>query len=56
MKQSKIKEYFLSLPSEAQDNFLSELHDLKDISNYNLLEKRVIQLDNKQGVCPHCGV
>ena len=55
MKQSKIKEYFLSLPSEAQDNFLSELHDLKDTSNYNLLEKRVIQLDNKQGICPHCG-
>jgi len=54
MELSSVKKYFLSLNPVAQDNLLSELQNLKDMSGYGLLERHVKQLDNKQGICPHC--
>ena len=41
MDPSMIREYFVSLTPESQNNLLSELQDLKDISDYGLLEKHV---------------
>lgn len=54
MEASSVKEYFASLNPEAQSNLLAELQNLKDTSDYGLMDRHVKQLDNKQGVCPHC--
>lgn len=55
MKTETVKEYFRSLNPDKQNDLLQELHGLQDTSKYNLLERHVQQLDNKQGICPHCG-
>lgn len=55
MELSAVKKYFVSLKPETQESLLSELQDLKDTSDYGLLERHVKQLDNRQGTCPHCG-
>ena len=58
MKLSKkeIKSYLLSLPHEEQSAFIDEL---KNLTNSSLAPKcklsRREMLNNKQGVCPHCG-
>lgn len=54
MKALSIKKYFSSLNLQEQERLLSELQDLKDTSDFGLLEVRVKQLDNKQGACPFC--
>ena len=55
MEILSIKEYFSGLDAKRQDSLLSELQDLKDASDFDLLEVRAKQLDNKQGACPRCG-
>lgn len=55
MDSSEIKKHFSNLPPESQSTLLFELQNLKDSSDYGLLERRISQLDNKQGACPHCG-
>ena len=54
MKSSSIKEYFVSLSSDAQNSLLQELQVLKEVPDYNLLKHHVYQLNNKQGSCAHC--
>ena len=55
METTEIKSYFKSLSIEEQKNLLIELSEIKANSDYNLLEINRIKLDEKQGVCPHCG-
>ena len=55
MEILSIKEYFSGLAPKRQDSLLSELQDLKEASDFDLLEVRAKQLDNKQGACPRCG-
>lgn len=58
MKLSKedIKSYLLSMPPEEQSVFIDEL---KELANSMVFPKcklsRREMLNNKQGVCPHCG-
>jgi len=54
MESRSVKKYFVSLKPEDQDSLLTELQELKDTSDYGLLERHVKQLDNKQGTCPYC--
>lgn len=58
MKLSKdaVKSYLLTLPSEEQSVFIEELRGLVNsgTSPKCKLSRREI-LNNKQGVCPHCG-
>lgn len=55
MNEIEIKEYFTSLTSKRQKDLLFDLQNLKDVSDFELLEVRVKQLDNKQASCPRCG-
>lgn len=55
MRNNDIKKYFKNLSPDKQKDLLSELQNLKDDSEFELLEIRVKQLDNKQATCPRCG-
>jgi len=50
----KIKDFFKTLGNLTQSSLLSELQAIRDEVNYNLLENRYKQLNNKEGSCPHC--
>lgn len=52
--KSEIKNYFQSLSQKEQDNLLIELNNLKTGQGFDLLEKHESQLNERQGVCPHC--
>ena len=54
MEFSKIKDFFKTLGSLAQESLLNDLQVIKDESDYDLLENRLKQLNNKEGSCPHC--
>lgn len=58
MKLSKedIKSYLLALPNEEQSAFIDELKNLtKSFTSPKCKLSRREMLNNKQGVCPHCG-
>ncbi len=55
MRNNDIKKYFKNLSPDKQKDLLSELQNLKDGSEFELLEIRIKQLDNKQATCPRCG-
>lgn len=55
MRNNDIKKYFADLSPDKQRDLLSELQNLKDDTEFELLEIRAKQLDNKQASCPRCG-
>ncbi len=55
MYNTEIKQYFSELHSDEQDILLMELHNLKDETQFKLLQIRANELDNKQSTCPRCG-
>jgi len=55
MLKIDIKKYFADLSPDKQNDLLTELQNMKDEAEFELLELRVRQLDNKQASCPRCG-
>ena len=55
MNTEEIKLYFEKLPAISQEHLLSELSSIKTEKEFQLLKVREYQLNDKQGVCPHCG-
>ena len=54
MTTSGIEKHFKKLSLLEQDNLLSNLKNIQANNDYNLIELREIEFNNKQGVCPHC--
>ncbi len=55
MQNTDIKKYFSELQPYEQDGLLTELHDLREETQFELLHIRAKELDNKQSSCPRCG-
>ncbi len=55
MNIQEIKLYFEQLPTIEQENLMSELSSVNSAKEFQLLKVREYQLNEKQGVCPHCG-
>ncbi len=54
MDRLAIESYFESLPKFDQDSLLTSLSNIKTKSDFQLLEIRETQFNEKQGVCPNC--
>ncbi len=54
MDRLAIESFFRSLPEPDQNSLLSSLTNIKTDKDFQLLDIRETQFNEKQGVCPHC--
>lgn len=54
MDIKSIETYFENLPESGQSSLLTSLTRLKTNNEFQLLETREMQFNEKQDVCPHC--